>query len=205
MEIKDYKARFDFKSADEDGRIVGYGAFYNNEDGAGDIIRKGSFSEIKRRIRMLYQHKDLIGSWDSVTEDDDGLVVAGKINIKTKLGSDVYELAKAGDLTDLSIGFVSNEFKYNNKGIREITKADLYEVSLVSFPANERANIINVKAQDITNERDFEEVLRNFLGFSHKQAKHIANFGYKSLMKKQEKSADLDLNEILTDLKNFKI
>lgn len=205
MEIKDYKARFDFKSNGDDGRIVGYGAFYNNEDSSGDIIRKGSFAEIKRRIRMLYQHRDLIGSWDSVTEDEDGLVVTGKINIKTKLGSDVYELAKAKDLTDLSIGFVSEDFKYNDKGIREITKADLYEVSLVSFPANEKANIINVKAHDINSERDFEEVLRNFLGFSHKQAKHIANFGYKSLMKKQEKSADLDLNEILTDLKNFKI
>lgn len=204
METKTVNSDFEFKSEGGDGKIVGYGAFYNNVDQGYDVLHNGSFSEINRSIKMLYQHNELIGSWDNVREDQNGLIVEGTINTKTSLGADAYELAKAGDLTDLSVGFKTKEYYFDDKDNRHITKADLYEVSLVSFPMNEKANIVSVKSEDIHNERDFENALRE-LGYSNKEAKHIANFGYKSLQVKKDTGELVKFDNILKDLKDFQL
>lgn len=204
METKAVGSKFEFKSDSGDGKIIGYGAFYGNSDAYKDIIKSGAFSEINRSIKMLYQHRDLMGVWDSVKEDQNGLIVEGTINTKTTVGRDAYELAKSGALTDLSVGFKTQKYYYDDEGTRFIEKADLYEVSLVSFPANEKANVISVKSDDIHNERDFENALRQ-LGYSNKEAKHIANFGFKSLQTKKETGELVKFEDILMDLKNFKI
>ena len=212
METKALEAKFEFKSDSTDGRISGYGAFYDNVDQARDVIKQGAFSDSKpdRSIKMFYEHKDLIGRWEIVREDQNGLIVEGNINLKSRLGADVYELAKAGDLTSLSVGFRTVTYKHDTKGIRNILKAELFEVSLVALPCNEKASIMQVKSCDIDNEREFEAALRDALGYSNKQAKHIANYGFKSFMHKKH-TGDLilpdqaiDKNQELVDaLKGF--
>lgn len=212
MDTSSVVGNFEFKADSADtGGIKGYGAFYGNLDNTYDVLHKGAFAEISRSIKMLYQHRSdkLIGKWDIVSEDEKGLVVEGNINLNTSMGRDAYELAKSGALTDLSVGFVTKEREYDEEGIRHIKKADLYEVSLVSFPANEKANIISVKSEDIQNERDFEWALKS-LGYSNKDAKHIANFGFKSLMHKKEtgelkKADELNVEQLTDILKNFTI
>jgi HK97 family phage prohead protease len=194
---------------DNTGRITGYGAYYDNVDNGRDVIKSGAFNKINRSVKMLYEHRELIGLWDTIKEDSKGLIVEGNINTKTTKGADVYELAKSGALSDMSIGYKSLDFAYDNKGIRTITKADLYEVSLVLFPMNEKAKIISVKSEDIVTERDFEDTLRG-LGFSNKQAKHIAIFGFKSFLHKKNTGELLDVNndsvnDLLNELKSFKI
>jgi HK97 family phage prohead protease len=208
----DYLAsgKFEIKADnDNTGRISGYGAYYDNVDNGMDVIKGGAFDKINRSIKMLYQHRDLIGMWDIVKEDSKGLIVEGNINVKTSIGSDAYELAKSGALTDMSVGFKSIDYNYDTKGVRTISKADLYEVSLVSFPMNEKANILSVKSDDIITERDFEHTLRQ-LGFSNKQSKHITIFGFKSFMHKKETGELLEIdndsvNNLLNELKSFKI
>jgi hypothetical protein len=74
---------------------------------------------------------------------------------------------------------------------------------------NEKAKIISVKSEDIVTERDFEDTLRG-LGFSNKQAKHIAIFGFKSFLHKKNTGELLDVNndsvnDLLNELKSFKI
>jgi hypothetical protein len=54
------------------------------------------------------------------------------------------------------------------------TIKSLPEVSLVTFPMNELARTGTVKAADIRTVRDFEDALRDVLGFSHAAAKSIA-------------------------------
>jgi HK97 family phage prohead protease len=208
----DYLAlgKFEIKADnDNTGRITGYGAYYDNVDNGRDVIKSGAFNKINRSVKMLYEHRELIGLWDTIKEDSKGLIVEGNINTKTTKGADAYELAKSGALTDMSVGFKSQDFTYDNKGIRTITKADLYEVSLVSFPMNEKANILSVKSDDITTERDFEHTLKK-LGFSNKEAKHIAIFGFKSFLHKKETGELLEINDnsvsdLLKELKSFKI
>jgi len=52
-------------------------------------------------------------------------------------------------------------------------------VSLVTFPMNELARTGAVKAADIRTVREFEDALRDVLGFSHAAAKSIAQRGFK--------------------------
>src|SRR5262249_33890272 len=59
------------------------------------------------------------------------------------------------------------------------TIKNLPEVSLVTFPMNELARTGAVKAADIRTVREFEDALRDVLGFSHAAAKSIARRGFK--------------------------
>jgi phage head maturation protease len=53
---------------------------------------------------------------------------------------------KAGAVTGLSIGYWVRESSFDEKtGIRTLTKLDLVEVSLVTFPANDDARVEAVK------------------------------------------------------------
>lgn len=197
---------FEIKSDNSDtGRISGYGAHYGNVDRGMDVIKMGAFSEITRKVKMLYQHdaSKLLGTWDIVKEDSNGLIVEGDINLKTTLGRDVFELAKSGALSDMSVGFKTQDFEYDSNSVRNIKKAELFEVSLVSFPMNEKANIISVKSSDIDNERDFEHFLKQ-AGYSNKQAKAITNHGFKSFMQKKDNDNSHESENILKALQDLK-
>ena len=59
---------------------------------------------------------------------------------------------------------------------------------------------MSVKSGDIQSERDFESAMRE-IGYSNKEAKHLANFGFKSLMHKKEtgefkKAEELNYNDL---------
>jgi len=174
------------------GIIEGYGAFYDNKDSYDDIITKGAFSEslqTNRSVKMLLNHNtsDIIGVWQELKEDQNGLIVKGLINLDTVKGRETYSLVKQGAMSGLSVGFMVKDRDYNDD-IRYIKKADLYEVSFTAFPANEKAKIYDVKSDDIASIRDFERLMRN-IGFSKKEAKTIASNGYKDLSRD-----DLDLS-----------
>jgi HK97 family phage prohead protease len=197
---------FEFKADSTDGRIKGYGAYYGNIDRGMDVIRQGAFSDIKRSIKMLYQHNasKLLGTWDIVKEDSKGLLVEGNINMNTTLGRDVYELAKSGALSDMSVGFKTQDYEYDSQSTRHIKKAELFEVSLVTFPMNEKANILSVKSSDIENERDFEHFLKQ-AGYSNKHAKIITTHGFKTFMQKKDDVEVTDSDNILKALQDLKI
>jgi hypothetical protein len=58
-----------------------------------------------------------------------------------------YGLLKMGALDGLSIGFATKVAEYDDKaGTRKLLEIDLWEVSPVSFPANEDARVDSVKA-----------------------------------------------------------
>ena len=78
-----------------------------------------------------------------IKEDDHGLVVKGRLALKTQAGAEAYELLKMGALDGLSIGFRVNpkEVSYDKRGNKRIIKeVDLMEVSLVTFPMNPSGN-----------------------------------------------------------------
>ncbi len=136
--------------AGEGGEIEGYGSVFDNVDQGGDIVAPGAFSNslrLGRKVRMLFQHDSsrVIGTWDEIAEDDKGLRVKGKLLVNTTGGRDAYEQVKAGAIDGLSIGYRSLKSMDRN-GKRVILQADLWEVSLVTFPMNEMARIDAVKA-----------------------------------------------------------
>lgn len=180
METKSLK--IEIKADGDSGKISGYGAVFNNIDRAGDRILPGAFSKsiAMARPKMLWQHdvSQPIGVWEDFREDDKGLYMEGKLVTSSTLGRDAYELAKAGAIDGLSIGYRVLDDR-DNGGVRELIEIDLMEVSMVTVPANERATITGVKNLEASmTERDFERLLLSN-GFSRKAAKIVVADGFK--------------------------
>ena len=194
MEFK--SLALEVRAEGDEGVIEGYGSVFNNEDSYGDIVEAGSFmaSLQKRMPKMLWQHRmdTPIGKWDEVKEDGAGLRMKGRIAMGTTKGREAYELIKMGAMDGLSIGFrtIRDQVEGNIRRLKEI---DLYEVSLVTMPANGLATITGVKAFE--TERGFEAFLREN-GFSRWDAKTITAGGYKAWADRRDAEArDLDADQ----------
>lgn len=170
--------------ADDQGTIEGYGSVFDVVDQGGDIIAPGAFKQslnAARKVKMLYQHDPsaVVGVWNSLEEDAKGLRVSGKMLTTVKAGAEAYELVKAGAIDGLSIGYRTVKSMDRN-GKRVIMQAELWEVSLVTFPMNEMARIDAVKAADMS-ERDLERVLTRDAGLSRTVAQKLMAGGYDAI------------------------
>ena len=117
-----------------------------------------------------------IGVFDEIKEDEHGLVVKGRLALKTQAGKEAYELLKMGALDGLSIGFRVNpkEVSYDKRGNKRIIKeVDLMEVSLVTFPMNPQATVRSVKGEEISI-REWENGMRDAVSLSRSEAKMAA-------------------------------
>ena len=91
--------------------------------------------------------------------------------IDTVRGKEAHALSKMGALNGLSVGFISKQWSYDTEtDIRTLTEIDLWEVSIVTFPANEKARVTQVKSADeAVTPKDAEKILRE-AGFSKSDA-----------------------------------
>lgn len=167
---------FKIKAVSEDGLFSGYGSVFGVVDSYKEVVLPGAFAEsLKvRRPAMLWQHRssEPIGVYTTVREDNIGLYVEGKLALKTVRGAETYELLKMDALNGLSIGFVTREDSYDKvTGVRSLKTVDLWEVSPVTFPANESARVSAVKAvEQINSLSDAEAYLRDAGGLSRREA-----------------------------------
>lgn len=168
------------KAAGEDGTIEGYGSVFGNVDSYDDVIADGAFKATIAAHKsagtmpaMLWQHEsdEPLGVWTEISEDANGLKLKGKLCLDTSKGKEALALLKMGAINGLSVGFIAKEWTYNNEtNIRTLTEIDLWEVSLVTFPANKKARVTNIKsAEEIAAPKDAERILRD-AGFSKSDA-----------------------------------
>lgn len=165
------------------GTFSGYGAAFGNVDAMGDVIKRGAFKltlkEWQERSKwppMLLQHgggifgggaDDMlpVGKWTTMEENDRGLKIEGRLfALNTERGQYIYEGLKSGVLDGLSIGFRIREAVNGTKPgepRRTLTNIDLWEVSIVTFPANPKARVTAVKALTAEQLRELEAVLRD--------------------------------------------
>jgi len=148
----------EIKEVSADGTFSGYGSMFNNTDLDRDVIAPGAFTKTlgknaPKKIKLLWQHdpKQPIGVWEEMSEDSRGLKVKGRllINQGVPKADEAYALLKAGALDAMSIGFMIPDGAWEfdqKKKVRIIKEADLWEISLVTFPANPKARITSVKA-----------------------------------------------------------
>jgi uncharacterized protein len=137
-----------------DGRFSGYASLFDTVDLGRDMIAPGAFAASLRRrgasgVRMLFQHHpdQPIGHWTALREDARGLRVEGKLALDVERARDVHALMKAGALDGLSIGFHTVRAQGEAKtGFRRILEADLWEISIVTFPMLPGARITSVKS-----------------------------------------------------------
>ena len=151
---------------EKSGIVKGYGSVFDNIDADGDIITKGAYTktiaENGKRIKYLYQHKmDMpLGKMINLFEDKKGLMFEAKIP-KTTLGKDVMELMKAGVITENSVGIMPIQKEACAEDAencyRKLTEVKLYEISAVTYAANDQAMILDVKGNF-----DKEKVLKRY-------------------------------------------
>lgn len=205
-------------ASDKTGVFAGYGGVTGNKDGGGDVIEKGAFRDTLREWQdkgkfppMLLQHgggflggaMDMlpVGKYTDMEENSKGLKVEGELfALGTERGQYIYEGLKSGTLDGLSIGYRVKEFVLGTKPTeprRTIKSLDLVEVSIVTFPMNDKARIGAVKSGDIKTIREFEDFLRDVGGYSRAAAKAIAAGGFKATDPRDEDGADHAAMEIV--------
>ena len=129
---------------DESGYFQGYASVFNIVDYAGDMILPNAFVGNKiDGVKLLWQHNHHhpIGIIDKAYENEKGLYVEGRIFLNLNLGREAYILIQNKVTDHLSIGYEVLDFYYHGD-IRCIIKIKLWEVSVVTFPANEFAEIV---------------------------------------------------------------
>lgn len=170
MNTKDFC--FELKSINETGIFEGYGSVFGVKDSYSEIVAPGAFAETLEKHKtagtmpaLLWQHRsgEPIGVYTSMSEDSIGLKVSGQLALKTTRGAEAYELLKMGAISGLSIGFMPREDSYDKlTGITTLKKVDLWETSLVTFPANDAARVQGVKSiETIEDLKSAEQYLRD--------------------------------------------
>jgi len=149
-----------FKSVNpnEDGSvdIKGY-ASTNDTDRAGDVINKeawekGGLENFGSNPIILFNHdyNRPIGRATSLETDEKGLKITANLS---KSAGDVTNLVKEGILRAFSVGFRVKDADYMESGDGYLIKdAELFEVSVVSVPANQAATFSVAKSFDTQEE-----------------------------------------------------
>lgn len=191
METKDFS--LEIKELTDEGVIEGYASVFGNVDKGGDKVMPGAFVEsltkarqTGRSVKMLWQHdpSQPIGVWEDLAEDAKGLWGKGRLVMDVPKARETLALMKAGAIGGLSIGYVTKSSEPDGN-YRLLKAVDLYEVSPVTFPMNERAKLTSVKADgcediieklkagDRLTEREFGHLAKG-LGLSNSQAERAA-------------------------------
>ena len=197
MNIKTMDFGFQIKSVSEAGTFTGYGSVFGVKDSYDEIVAPGAFAESLTNHKtkgtmpaLLWQHRsgEPIGVYTKMEEDSIGLMVEGQLALKTSRGA----------ISGLSIGFVPREDKYDKvTGIRTLNKVDLWETSLVTFPANDSARVQGVKSiEELQDLKSAEQCLRD-AGFSRREAVVFIS-RIKAL---SQGDPETDLSEIMAALK----
>lgn len=205
MDIKYIERPLQIKAVQEDGVFEGYGSVFGNVDSYKEIVAPGAFAEslaswksAGRLPPVLWQHRsgEPVGPHLDMEEQPVGLWIKGQLLVDdVQRAKEARALMKAKAVNGLSIGFVTREDSYDRvTGIRTLKKVDLWEVSIVTFPANPSAQISSVKSaiDAIETVRDAESFLRDVGRLSNAQAAaFISRFKSLSGQRESDELGDL--------------
>ena len=190
----------ELKMEGESRKFRGYASVFNSVDSYGDTILPGAYTKTLQAFgmpKMFFGHKwDLpIGKWTKAVEDEKGLYVEGELTAGNQQSDAVLAALKHGTVDGLSIGFRLSDGDYEEKqeGGRLIKSVSrLFEISIVSFPADGKARVVEVRSEDIDNIKsilELEGFLRDAGGFSKSVAASLIA-KTKQLVKLQRESEE---------------
>lgn len=146
----------EIKSMNEAGRFAGYASVFDVVDNQRDAVERGAFlNTLKGRLRdikLLWQHQmnEPIGYFTEIFENAHGLYVEGQLLLDVARAKEALSLLKNGVLKGMSIGYAPRRYAMDpDTGVRHLNEVDLYEISLVTFPANEVAQVSVVKSDEM--------------------------------------------------------
>jgi len=200
----------EIKSTADDGTFTGYASVFDVVDSYQEVVIAGAFKaslaatkDKGRSLPVLWQHRsgEPIGVWDSLKEDDHGLLGKGALWLDdAPYAKLAYRGMKTKSITGISIGYYIVDSNYNEKtGIRTLKEVDLVECSIVTVPSNDDARIETIKKKlahgGMPSLPDFERFLRE-AGFSKTQAAVIANRGLSHLLRSESEGASKSANDL---------
>ena len=163
QERKQISVDVEFKEVKGENNVIeGYASVFDVIDSYGDVVKKGAFKKtIKERIKkgvvkFLNGHDwwtldAILGTVTEAKEDDHGLWFKALLSAAQSV-QDIKTKMLEGHINRLSIGYGTIRESYpddddDNKGKvgRYLEEVKLYEISAVTFPANEEAVILAVK------------------------------------------------------------
>lgn len=164
MRLKDFQIE-GVEDGPDGGGITAYASTFDREpDCYGDVVAKGAFSdtldawrESGKPIPLLFGHQMddphmNIGAVTDAVEDERGLKVTASFDPDSETAQYVRKLVNEGRISKLSFAFdVLEEGPVELDGgikANELRKLDLFEVSLVTVPANGHAEVIDSKARE---------------------------------------------------------
>lgn len=154
-ERKRMSCALSLKSIAADGRFAGYASVFDMVDNQKDMMLKGAFAGALKSgagaVKLLWQHQqdEPIGVFERMFEDAYGLYVEGRLLLDVQKAREAHALLKAGAVSGLSIGYSPVRYRIDAEtGVRLLAEVDLFEVSLVTFPANRSATVTVVKSTE---------------------------------------------------------
>ena len=161
--------------ADEVGGISGFFSTYDKEpDSYGDIIEKGAFTEtIAKRAEsghpfpLCFNHdfSAVIGAVDKIEDTEKGPYIEAHF-LDTQQAQDVRKMLQSGAIYQFSFAYDVLEARQpdeeeKSKGIENVlTKVEVFEISVVTVPANQNAVATEVKAGR-RNRKSDEDIIRS--------------------------------------------
>lgn len=154
-ERKTLGVALNLKTVEESGRFAGYASVFGVVDNQRDVMLQGAFSRTLAgrlaEIRLLWQHQqdEPIGLFTRIAEDASGLYVEGRLLLQVQRAREAHALLREGAISGLSIGYSPVRYHIDEAtGIRKLAEVELWEISLVTFPANDAAQVTVVKQAD---------------------------------------------------------
>lgn len=195
----------EIKALSDEGTLEGYGSvFGGSPDSYGDVVSPGAFAESLVRHKregtmplMLFGHnagEPPIGNWTDIAEDGKGLWMRGQIDLEDGLGQRVHRALRRKAIRGLSIGYEvkagGQESDPKKPGVNTLKNVELYEVSIVNFPANRRATVIEIKAGVIDlrdrlaaggrlTEREWERLFKEQFELTNSEAERAVRIHFK--------------------------
>ena len=150
--MQNRQVKLEIKSLTDQGVFSGMASVFGNKDLGGDVVEPGAFTRTLSHkggeVPILFSHDTTqpIGL-GRLKEGPRGLEINGELVMESSKAREVYALMKKGVLKGLSIGYDTVKDQIVN-GVRHLQELKLYEVSVVTFPMNEMAQIFDVKSTD---------------------------------------------------------
>ena len=155
---------FEIRATDAEKREVsGIAVPYNDTidigGGWSERFEKGAV-DLTADVKLFRDHTDIIGVVTAMEESDEGLIIRAKIS-ETVLGNETLNLVKDGAIRSFSVGFIPVTDETKGKTIVR-KKVKLKEVSLVAFPAYDKAEVLSVREETNQEEISMENTTPDY-------------------------------------------
>ena len=140
----------DFRQADDGTTLYGYAAVFDSPSEPMpfvEYVKRGAFTKTIKDgadVRLLIDHEGVpLARTKSgtlrLTEDERGLAVEAQLDPMNPDAARVISAMKRGDLSQMSFAFRTIKDAWSDdRAVRELREVQLYDVSVVTFPAYEQ-------------------------------------------------------------------